>query len=77
LPANLRRDSLKASLQVRVVIEADGRVDFKLGDTSGNPDVDDYVLEQLRKVAHVTTALDDQGQPKRTMKRVRVDIEVD
>lgn len=77
LPANLRRESLKTTLQVRVVIEADGSADFKLSETSGNPDVDDYVLEQLRKVAIVTTALDDQGQPKRSMKRVRVDIEVD
>ena len=77
LPASLRRESLKTTLQVRVVIEADGSADFKLSETSGNPDVDDYVLEQLRKVAMVTTALDDEGQPKRSMKRVRVDIEVD
>ena len=77
LPASLRRANLKVSLQVRVVISPDGSADFKLGDTSGNPQVDDYVLEQLRKVAVVTTALDDAGQPKRAMKRVRVEIEVE
>ena len=77
LPASLRREQLKTTLQVRAVIEADGQVDFKLSESSGNPEVDDYVLEQLRKVAVVTTALDDQGNPKRVMKRVRVDIEVD
>jgi outer membrane biosynthesis protein TonB len=77
LPASLRREALKTSLKVRVVIEADGSADFKLAESSGNADVDDFVLEQLRKVAVVTTALDDQGQPRRVMKPVQVKIEVD
>lgn len=77
LPANLRRESLKASLQLRAVIGPDGSVDFKLSESSGNSEVDDYVLAQVRQVAVATAALDDNGQPKRTMKRVRVDIEVD
>jgi hypothetical protein len=77
LPGNLRRDSLKLSLVVRTVIYPDGTADFKLGDTSGNADVDDYILEQIRKVAVITTALDEAGQPKRAMKPVRVNIEVD
>jgi hypothetical protein len=59
------------------VVEASGAADFKLSESSGNPDVDDYVLEQLRGVAAVTPALDDQGQPRRAMKRIRVEIEVD
>lgn len=77
LPASLRRDTVNLSLQVRVVVSADGSADFKLGDSSGNSEADDFVLAELRRVAEVTPALDDQGQPKRSMKRVTVKIEVE
>ena len=77
LPASLRRESLKTTLQVRAVIQPGGEADFKLAESCGNPEVDDYVLEQLRKVAIVTTALDDKGQPKRALKKLQVNIEVD
>lgn len=77
LPASLRRDALKTTLQVRVAIETNGQADFKLAESSGNREVDDYVLEQLRKVAVVTTALDNEGRPKKVVRPLRVDIEVD
>lgn len=76
LPSSLRRDTVNLSLQVRVVIGPDGSADFKLGESSGNPEADDFILNELRKVAQVTTALDEQGQPKRAVKRVTVKIEI-
>ena len=77
LPASLRRDAVNLSLQVRVVIGPDGSADFKLGESCGNPEADDFILAELRKNAQVVSAIDEQGQPKRAMKRVTVKIEVD
>ena len=77
LPARLRREALKTSLRVRVAIEANGQADFKLAESSGNQEVDDYVLEQLRNVAVVTPALDAEGRPKKVVRPMRVDIKVD
>lgn len=77
LPARLRRESFRGSLSLRAVIEPDGSAAFHLSDSSGNSDVDQYILEQIREVAVITVALDETGQPKRAVKRVRVVVEVD
>lgn len=76
LPKSLRRDNLNLSLQVRVEIGPDGSADFKLGQSSGNPEADDFILNEVRRIAQVTTALDEQGQPKRATRRFTVKIEV-
>ena len=64
-------------MKLRVIVQADGSATFRLKGSSGNKDVDDYILKQVNDVAVVKPALDSDGKPKKSVKTVRVDIEVD
>ena len=76
-PAKFRREKLKGQLWVRFKIEADGSFTVSLFESSGNPEFDDFVLEEVRRTAQVQPAIGDDGQPKSSRPRRPVDINID
>lgn len=76
-PAKFRREKLKGQLWVRFKIEADGSFTVSLFESSGNPEFDDFVLEEVRRTAQVQPAIGDDGKPKSSRPRRPVDINID
>ena len=76
-PAKFRREKLKGQLKVRFRISADGTFQVSLFDSSGNKEFDDFVIEEIRKTASVQPELDEEGKPKRSVTRGRVEINID
>ena len=48
IPDNLKSQSFKSFVRVKVTISADGSFEVVLRNSSGNPDIDKLVLEALR-----------------------------
>jgi TonB family protein len=76
-PAKFRREKLKGELKVRFKISADGTFEVTLSDSSGNKEFDDFVLEQIRRTAVVEPGIDEAGNPKRSVTRRPVNINID
>ena len=76
-PAKFRREKLKGQLWVRFKIEADGSFTVSLFESSGNPEFDDFVLNEVRRTAQVQPAIGDDGKPKSSRPRRPVDINID
>lgn len=76
-PAKFRKKKLKGRLKVRFKVAADGTFEVSLSDSSGNPEFDDYVLSELRKVAKVEPAIGKDGKPRRSVLRRPVRIKID
>ncbi|MGE0489168.1 MAG: hypothetical protein AB7S38_08140 [Vulcanimicrobiota bacterium] len=77
LPARFRRTRVETEMQVRIVVNPDESFQISAGSSSGDPAVDEFILEELRRVGQAQVRTDDQGQPIRGMVRKTVRIKVD
>lgn len=76
-PAKFRREKLQGQLRVRFRVAPDGTFKVSLSDTSGNKEFDDFVLGEIRRTASVQPGLDDEGNPKTSVVRRPVNINID
>lgn len=76
-PAKFRHEKLKGQIKVRFNVSPDGSFQVSLSDSSGNKEFDDFILSQIRSTAVVQPAIDDDGNPKRSVVRRPVEINIE
>ncbi|MCA9797493.1 MAG: hypothetical protein KC910_37030, partial [Candidatus Eremiobacteraeota bacterium] len=73
----LRRTRIETEMHVRIVINPYASFEIRAGSSSGDPAVDEFILEELRRVGEAQVRTDDDGNPIRGMVRKTVRIKVD
>lgn len=76
-PAKFRHEKLKGQIKVRFNVSPDGSFQVSLSDSSGNKEFDDFILSEIRSTAVVQPAIDDDGNPKRSVVRRPVEINIE
>ncbi|MBM3461407.1 MAG: hypothetical protein FJX76_04845 [Armatimonadetes bacterium] len=72
IPTRFNRDEIRASVRVRFDISASGSCQAFLMTSTGNVDLDSYLLGQLSQF-HWQPALEE-GEPVQSVERYRVDL---
>ncbi len=74
LPASLRQKQQATSVLVRATIYPNGSCDFSILQSSGDSQIDNYIINQLRSSSSASPKKNKQGEPRKSVMKIRVDI---